>query len=115
MTPHSFSVTLFTLGFRLFFIQLQINKQMQRFADLSKKKGLVFSTLSIHNKQPRAKIAGPPHRPRSSSEPSLNGQLHYQNDLDGPLNEAAAVGQNTPIPLRLVPLPPHGVLLTSQV
>jgi hypothetical protein len=26
LTPHSFSVTLFTLGFRLFFIQLQINQ-----------------------------------------------------------------------------------------
>jgi hypothetical protein len=26
----------------------------------------------------------------SSSNPSLNGHLHYPNDLDGPLNEAAA-------------------------
>jgi hypothetical protein len=25
-----------------------------------------------------------------SSDPSLNGHLHYPNDLDGPLNEAAA-------------------------
>ena len=24
----------------------------------------------------------------SSSDPSLNGHLHYPNDLDGPLNEA---------------------------
>jgi hypothetical protein len=27
---------------------------------------------------------------RSISDPSLNGHLHYPNDLDGPLNEAAA-------------------------
>ena len=26
----------------------------------------------------------------SSSDPSINGHLHYPNDLDGPLNEAAA-------------------------
>jgi hypothetical protein len=26
----------------------------------------------------------------SSSDPSLNGHLHYPNDLDGPLNDAAA-------------------------
>ena len=26
----------------------------------------------------------------SSSDPSLDGHLHYPNDLDGPLNEAAA-------------------------
>jgi hypothetical protein len=26
----------------------------------------------------------------SSSDPSLNGHLHYPNDLDGPLNKAAA-------------------------
>jgi hypothetical protein len=26
----------------------------------------------------------------SSSDPCLNGHLHYPNDLDGPLNEAAA-------------------------
>jgi hypothetical protein len=26
----------------------------------------------------------------SSSDPSINGRLHYPNDLDGPLNEAAA-------------------------
>jgi hypothetical protein len=29
LTPHSFSVTLFTLGFRLFFIQLQINQKQK--------------------------------------------------------------------------------------
>ncbi len=27
---------------------------------------------------------------RSSSDPSLSGHLHYPNDLDGPLNQAAA-------------------------
>jgi hypothetical protein len=26
----------------------------------------------------------------SSSDPSINGHLHYPNDLDGPLNEVAA-------------------------
>jgi hypothetical protein len=26
----------------------------------------------------------------SSSDPSINGRLHYPNDIDGPLNEAAA-------------------------
>ena len=26
----------------------------------------------------------------SSSDPSINGHLHYPHDLDGPLNEAAA-------------------------
>jgi hypothetical protein len=29
-------------------------------------------------------------RSGSSSDTSLNGHLHYPNDLDGPLNEAAA-------------------------
>ena len=29
LTPHSFSVTLFTLGFRLFFVQKQIKKKTE--------------------------------------------------------------------------------------
>ena len=36
---------------------------------------------------------GSPHRPRqiaSSSDPSINGHLHYLNDLDRSLNEAAS-------------------------
>ena len=37
----------------------------------------------------RCKYTGP-ERWGSNSDPSINGHLHYPNDLDGPLNEAAA-------------------------
>jgi hypothetical protein len=43
LTPHSFSVTLFTLGFRLFFIQLQINQPEMNGTGLVADRGMLHA------------------------------------------------------------------------
>ena len=60
----------------------------------------------------------------SSSDPNLIGHLHYPNDIDRSLNEAAADKIRKYRSFRSsacaiyqwpVPLPPRGVLLTAQI
>ena len=50
----------------------------------------------------------------SSSDPSLDGHLHYPNDLDGPLNEAAA-DKNTTLTIIIVPLTLNPLCLLLQL
>ncbi len=56
----------------------------------------------------------------SSSDPSLNGHLHYPNDLDGPLNETVTEQlikyDNTTLTTMIVPptLSPSGTIPSTS-
>jgi hypothetical protein len=81
-------VTIFTFGFRLFFILLKINlpERDNFYLRLSP----FFILLKINSPDGGS---GPPHLPRSFREffnPDLNGKLHWSNDMDKSLNEVAS-------------------------